>query len=652
MDINTIISIAGTLIGLASVILAYLQLKYQFLDTIKEKSLGTDGISELFSIFAPDAIIDGMTRNFTNREPQIKNMIKSVLKRNAVIFVEGIPGSGKTALIAKFCKHPIVKINKYKVAWIFASERQLNLDLIAESLIQKYSQRKTANLLQNIQTRSVHEKIDLIINILSKNKLLLVIDDFHLVNNDDIYAMIEKFAKSKTNSTLILSSPLRPSNRLGLILENTISIKGLDQKNASILLSNHGLKITGNQNLIIWKKSGEGIPEALNLFAVIAKKTKIDELLSSEFPVYTIDAQKWLSKIENILSPEEIRILKTISFFREPVEMELVLFIHQQENILPLLDLLAEKMIITIDKKIIHTYPALSKYILERISQEEKTTISKQATVFFEEKSRKLILGDKGIEEPSYGLAYIDANPEYILDKSRHIKFVENLLRIMLKHGVDIKSQKNVLVLGAGHGTHDIGLHKHGFNITNIEILDEVIKVGRDNALKEKIEARYIKSDMTELITAVPESSQDIVFNIGSSFGFETNQKNLMVFKNAFRLLKPGGFFMFEYVNGAYWSKNVDLKTETRILPNGNIRNSYKIVDSLNRTSIEFFSLVYPSGKVSKFRHYMHYYTLDEVKTMIHECGFVVVAIYGSENMDDFDSENSRSMIILAKKMA
>jgi hypothetical protein len=74
------------------------------------------------------------------------------------------------------------------------------------------------------------------------------------------------------------------------------------------------------------------------------------------------------------------------------------------------------------------------------------------------------------------------------------------------------------------------------------------------------------------------------------------------------------------------------------------------------RTSLTLIRLRRPDGTSSWFRHFMHYYRLDEVLGMMRGNGLQPVAIYGAKAGgipgDPFDEEQSEAMVIIARKSA
>lgn len=92
-------------------------------------------------------------------------------------------------------------------------------------------------------------------------------------------------------------------------------------------------------------------------------------------------------------------------------------------------------------------------------------------------------------------------------------------------------SGSRALVLGSGNGIHDDGLIKHGLTVIDLDIQPEIAALGLAKARKSADHIGYIVADMTMPLPFAMESV-DVIFNIGSSFGYEeTDAENAAVFR-------------------------------------------------------------------------------------------------------------------------
>lgn len=212
------------------------------------------------------------------------------------------------------------------------------------------------------------------------------------------------------------------------------------------------------------------------------------------------------------------------------------------------------------------------------------------------------------------------------------------------------------MVLGSGDGTHDPGFAKHGFDVTNIDIQPEIAELGRSKAAALPATINYVVADMTKPLPVEFAGSMDAVFNIGSSFGYESSDEtNSMVFRNAANLLRVGCPFVFEYVNGPRWeNRRVQRQVDVTTLPDGATRTEVSITNPDARTALTLIGLKRADGTGGWFRHFMRYYRLNEILAMMANAGLRPVATYGATagrvSGEPFDEEHSEAMVVIATR--
>lgn len=99
---------------------------------------------------------------------------------------------------------------------------------------------------------------------------------------------------------------------------------------------------------------------------------------------------------------------------------------------------------------------------------------------------------------------------------------------------------KNVLEIGCGGAQCGIAMAKQGAKVTGVDISKEQLKFAKNLADKNKVKLTFIQSDI-ENLSKIKSSSQDIVFTAWA-LHYVKNLKNC--FKEAYRVLKKGGFFV------------------------------------------------------------------------------------------------------------
>lgn len=657
MDINILLAIIGTIVGVVSLVVAFLQLRYQLIDRVTlERSTSSQQSQEhasLFSVFAAYARVLGMTRAFVNRVAEIR-MLRSNLDNYkdhvSVITITGIAGTGKSTLASKVVQSLSRKYRKYSIRWVFCAEHQLTLLVLARSIAFDDSLPHTNNLKTIVLTESVTTSrlTDALLEYLSNEKLVLVLDNVQVIEDDSLQKFLVLAAASQMESVLIVTS----REKLGYLkLGDSVlltELGGLTEKDSIELLQSQGVLLDTKTYRKIYERTG-GNPQALEILVGLENTEHMYDLVDG-LPIYNDDFFAWVEELFLRLTQSEIKIVKFITFMREPVTYELLVTLLDASELQTALKRLVDRLLIDDYGAVFALHDIFEEYARLQLTDVEQRQFAELITSHFRQKARALLRG--GEIEPSYGLAYMEAHPDYVEALDRHEKFVENLFSRLEENGFSIEPGANALVLGAGHGTHDAGLSKFGLNLLNVDFTEETVKIGIQNARSLPTKIDYLIADMTRPLD-VPSEFFDIAFNIGSSFGFEDeDSRNAMIFQNAFDTLKPGAPFVFEYVNGYYYSNVVSRDLSIFRLPDGSIRTKYGIKNPFDNTSLTTITLERTDGTQSHFYHFMHYYTADEVITMMKRAGFNIVGLYGSIGLvqGEFVKEESHAMIIIAQK--
>ena len=124
---------------------------------------------------------------------------------------------------------------------------------------------------------------------------------------------------------------------------------------------------------------------------------------------------------------------------------------------------------------------------------------------------------------------------------------VERICQIL-----ELSKDDRILDLCCGQGRHTLELSRRGFR--NVEGLDRshyLIRKAKERAQKENLGPKFREGDARKL--PYPADSFDAVLILGNSFGyFETLKDDLLVLKQAKRLLKPWGKIFIDIADGDY----------------------------------------------------------------------------------------------------
>jgi len=652
--IGTVAGVAGTVATVVGARIAYLQLRVERAGSRGKEQ--ADRLAELLdkpALFAPRARYLGFDVDLIDRRAEI-DVLLGLAHAKSVIGIEGIAGCGKTSLAAHLCRH----IGRgWDIRWVFCDERSdaLTLAVLARTLASGVDSPAAAAVLAAVARGSdPAETADAVIGLLDRRRTLLVLDNFHVVSDAGLRQMLERLEHSEIASAVILTSRTRLGFLRALPLTERLEVPGLGLDDSRVLLRHRNISLPYETARSVWERAGDGNPLALILFAGRARGDDPEEVALS-LPEDAGDMSAWIALAYEDLPAETQRVATIIAFAYEPVSRGVVQAVAEPLSVDGPLTELESRFLIRQIAGRFEMHNAVSQYIAARTSEAEQDDLASRFTGYYQAQARSVFLEGLGNDEPSYGLLYLESFPDYFNATDRHIRLVDDLLERLADNSYPLARGDKILVLGSGDGTHDPGFAKHGLDVTNLEIQPEIAELGRRKAAALPAEIRYVVADMTKQLPAeIIPGSMDAVFNIGSSFGYEeTDSENAMVFRSAALALREGAPFVFEYVNGPHWqNKRVQRQVDVTELPTGFTRTEVSIDNPEARTSVTMISLRRPDGTAGWFRHFMHYYRVNEVTAMMEDAGLRPVAVYdakgGRVTGEPFDNEQSEAMVIIA----
>lgn len=120
-----------------------------------------------------------------------------------------------------------------------------------------------------------------------------------------------------------------------------------------------------------------------------------------------------------------------------------------------------------------------------------------------------------------------------------------------------------VLDLACGAGRHSILLAEQGFQVTGLDLAENLLAVARKEAQNKSLKIDFLRQDMRYFHFPKPFNG---IFNLFTSFGyFDDDRENFSVFKTVSDHLEPGGSFVFDYLNGPFIRRNLVSEDEKMI---------------------------------------------------------------------------------------
>ena len=213
----------------------------------------------------------------------------------------------------------------------------------------------------------------------------------------------------------------------------------------------------------------------------------------------------------------------------------------------------------------------------------------------------------------------------------------------LIINNTEIPEGGKVLDLACGAGRHSILFALKGYDVTAMDLSANLLKVAKANAAKESAKVRFIEADLRHFWL---NEKFDLVVNLFTSFGyFENDDENFSIFSTAAGLLKPGGFFVLDYMNRGYVENFLVKESKGEVAGEVIIQKRRIEGDRVIKDII-----ICNDGETKTFYESVKMYRIDELKRVIAEKGLAIKETFGDFNGNKYFEESSPRIIIIAQK--
>ena len=212
-----------------------------------------------------------------------------------------------------------------------------------------------------------------------------------------------------------------------------------------------------------------------------------------------------------------------------------------------------------------------------------------------------------------------------------------------------------VLDLACGVGRHSVLFANLGFDVVGLDFSKNYLAEARKSGTKMKAKIKFVHGDMKNLRPHFEPESFDLVVSLYNSFGyFKTRNDDLRMLKEAYRVLKPGGKFVINTLNGtgvkAALTKPVSFGREP-------IKNVFMIdaakFNERKRQTQSQWTIVdarKSKAKIHRMSFQQNVYSHQELKAALRSAGFTVEMTWGMLQGGTFDPSKTWHQTIMAKK--
>ncbi len=228
-------------------------------------------------------------------------------------------------------------------------------------------------------------------------------------------------------------------------------------------------------------------------------------------------------------------------------------------------------------------------------------------------------------------------------DYRKECDFLEQIFK---KLGKNIKT---ILDLGCGTGLHDKELALRGYNITGLDLSEEMINLAK----KRNPNSKFIVGSMSNFELG---DKFDAVICMFSALGYLTENKQLGGFFNCIKKhLKPDGLLIIDCWNGLGVMKELPSSRE-KMVQDGDlkiIRESFPDLDVKNHiNNVKFKIKIFENKNLIKEyeeNHKVRFFFPKELEKYMDDEGFELIYLCPSFKIDHKLSEKDWNMILVSR---
>jgi len=200
----------------------------------------------------------------------------------------------------------------------------------------------------------------------------------------------------------------------------------------------------------------------------------------------------------------------------------------------------------------------------------------------------------------------------------------------------------SVLDLCCGPGRCSIALAKKGYSVTGVDRTKYLLDKARARAIAARVKVDWVRQDMRDFVRA---DSFAVVLSMFTSFGyFDDKRQDLLVLKNMFASLEPGGACLIELLGKEILARIFQPTTSTLLSDGTLVVQKHEIFDDWTRVRNEW--LVIRNNRVKSFKFHHTVYSGQELREQLERAGFVAVRLYGNLDGDEYGPSAERLIAI------
>jgi SAM-dependent methyltransferase len=202
-----------------------------------------------------------------------------------------------------------------------------------------------------------------------------------------------------------------------------------------------------------------------------------------------------------------------------------------------------------------------------------------------------------------------------------------------------------VLDLCCGVGRHSLEFARRGHRVVGVDRTNRYLERAKKSAEEENLQIEFVLDDMR---TFHRTNSFDLALSMFTSFSyFEDHEENMLVLRNIYSSLRPGGKLILESAGKEILAR-IFQRYSWSEWPHGFMLEEREAIESWSKMHNKWV-FIERDGTVHRWDVTHWIYSGTEIKEMLESVGFSDVKVYGGLDGRDYDNEAERLVVIATK---